>query len=119
MELAEQACYCYKKRFKIETFFSDQKSRGFNIHKSHLDNPDRIFRLLIASCLAYIWIIYLGTLAMRDKYYLQIHRTDRCDLSLFTLGIRLLEHFINSKLKIPIKFSVLNFDDPFLIKSVR
>lgn len=111
--LAQEACHYYKKRFKIETFFSDQKSRGFNIHKSHVDDPDRILRLLIAACLAYIWIIYLGTLAMKDKWYPHIHRTDRCDLSLFSLGLRLLEYFINFKPKIPIKFSVLDFDDPF------
>ena len=119
MELAEQACFCYQKRFKIETFFSDQKSRGFNIHKSHIDDPKRIFRLLIASCLAYIWMIYLGTLAMRDGYYLQIHRTDRCDLSLFSLGKKLLKRFMNSASKIPIEFCVLDFDDPFELKSVR
>ena len=113
IELAQEACFYYKKRFKIETFFSDQKSRGFNIHKSHLDNPDRIFRLLIAACLAYIWIIFLGTLAMKDKWYLQIHRTDRCDLSLFSLGMRLLEYFMNFKQKIPIKFCILDFEDPF------
>src|SRR5688500_12885175 len=28
---AEEAIQYYKKRFRIETFFSDQKSRGFNI----------------------------------------------------------------------------------------
>ena len=113
LELAEEACFYYKKRFKIETFFSDQKSRGFNIHKSHLDNPDRISRLLIATCLAYIWIIFLGTLAMKDKWYRQIHRIDRCDLSLFSLGMRLLEYFMNYKPKIPVNFCVLQFDDPF------
>jgi hypothetical protein len=32
---AEEAIASYQKRFRIETFFSDQKSRGFNIHKSH------------------------------------------------------------------------------------
>jgi len=32
---AEDAIDYYTKRFRIETFFSDQKSRGFNIHKSH------------------------------------------------------------------------------------
>jgi hypothetical protein len=26
----------------IETFFSDQKSRGFNIHKSHLSDTVRL-----------------------------------------------------------------------------
>ena len=28
---AEEACRLYQKRFRIETFFSDQKSRGFHI----------------------------------------------------------------------------------------
>jgi len=28
----------YEKRFRIETFFSDQKSRGFHIHKSHISD---------------------------------------------------------------------------------
>ena len=52
-----RACWFYKRRFRIETFFSDQKSRGFHIHKSHLSDPIRISRLLIAACLAYIWMI--------------------------------------------------------------
>jgi hypothetical protein len=29
----------YKKRAHIETFFSDQKRRGFHIHTSHLSDP--------------------------------------------------------------------------------
>jgi hypothetical protein len=44
----------YRQRFQIETFFSDQKSRGLHIHKSHLADPARLSRLLIAVCLAYI-----------------------------------------------------------------
>src|SRR5437667_12893008 len=59
---AEEACRWYQKRFRIETFFSDQKSRGFHIHQSHISDPQRLSRLLIAACLVYIWIVYLGTL---------------------------------------------------------
>jgi hypothetical protein len=57
MELVSEACYWYAKRFRIETFFSDQKSRGFNLHKSHISDPARLARLMIPACLAYIWII--------------------------------------------------------------
>src|SRR3989440_8284655 len=56
MGAAEEACRYYQKRFRIETFFSDQKSRGFHLPKSHISDPQRLSRLLIASCLAYIWI---------------------------------------------------------------
>src|SRR2546428_11099122 len=63
MDAAEEACRYYQKRFRIETFFSDQKSRGFHSHKSHISDPQRLSRLLIAACLAYIWIIYLERVA--------------------------------------------------------
>jgi hypothetical protein len=104
-ELAE-ACHWYRKRAQIETFFSDQKSRGFHLHKSHLSDPTRLSRLMIAACLAYIWIIHLGVLAWRDEWRKVIHRTTRCDLSLFQLGLRLLEHFLNEGLEIPVAFQV-------------
>jgi len=114
MELAEEACYWYAKRFRIETFFSDQKSRGFNLHKSHISDPVRLARLMVATCLAYIWIIYLGVIAKRDGWVKIIHRTDRCDLSLFQLGLNLLEHFLNEHLYIPVAFQM-----PRLAESVR
>ncbi len=103
---AEEAIKYYKKRFRIETFFSDQKSRGFNIQKSHVEDPQRMSRLLIASCLAYIWIVYLGSLCKSDGWQDIIHRRNRCDLSLFRLGLQLLEHFLNEGLPIPVQFHV-------------
>lgn len=106
MDLAEEACYWYGKRFRIETFFSDQKSRGFHLQKSHISDPERISRLLIAACLAYIWVIYLGAIAQKDQWVAIIHRTDRCDLSLFQLGLDLLEHFLNESLPIPVAFQM-------------
>jgi hypothetical protein len=33
-----------------------------------------------------------------------IPRRHRCDLSLFQLGLRLLEHFLNEELSIPVAF---------------
>jgi len=54
LELVREACYWYEKRFSIETFFSDEKSRGFYLHKSHLDDPERLSKLMLAACLAYL-----------------------------------------------------------------
>ena len=106
MSVAEEAIKYYKKCFRIETFFSDQKSRGFNIQKSHLEDCQRLSRLLIASCLAYIWIVYLGSLCKSGGWQDIIHRRNRCDLSLFRLGLQLLEHFLNEGLPIPVQFHV-------------
>ena len=74
MAQAEEACRLYEKRFRIETFFSDQKSRGFHIHKSHMSDVQRLSRLLIAACLAYIWIVYLGSLCEAGGLRPVIHR---------------------------------------------
>lgn len=91
----------YRKRFRIETLFSDLKGRGFNLNKSGIRNPERVSRLLIAASLAYIWIIYLGDLAVEKGWDKIIHRTDRCDLSLFQLGIRLLKRLLREGRAIP------------------
>jgi hypothetical protein len=106
MSLAEEAIKYYKRRFRIETFFSDQKSRGFHIQKSHLEDSQRLSRLLIATCLAYIWIVYLGSLCKTEGWQSVIHRKSRCDLSLFQLGLRLLDHFMNEGFSIPVQFHV-------------
>lgn len=106
MDTAEEACRWYAKRFRIETFFSDQKSRGFHLHKSHMQDPKRLSRLLIAACLAYIWIVYLGALCMQEGVVEIIHRRHRCDLSLFQLGLRFLDHFLNEDLPIPVAFYI-------------
>ena len=106
-ELPDEAWYWYKKRFHIETFFSDEKSRGFFLNKSHLSDPQRLSNLMIAACLAYLWIVYLGCIAIRDHWVKTIHRADRCDWSLFRLGLALLDHLLNEFLPIHVSFNLL------------
>lgn len=105
LSINEDPCAWYGKRFFIETLFSDQKSRGFNLHKSHISDPSRVAQLMIAACLAYIWIIYLGNLSKKEGWNTIIHRTKRCDLSLFQLGLRLLDYFLNQEREIPVVFN--------------
>jgi hypothetical protein len=76
------------------------------MHKSHIAAPQRLARLLIAACLAYIWVVYLGALCEKEGWREIIHRWKRCDLSLFQLGLRILEHFLNEELPIPVQFHV-------------
>jgi Transposase DDE domain len=96
----------YRKRAHIETFFADQKSRGFHLHKSHLRDPERLMRLLIAACLAYLWLVYLAVCALRDGWLKRLPRADRCDLSLFQLGLRLLARCLKDAIPIPEGFLV-------------
>ena len=99
--LPEEACRWYRKRFRIETLFSDFKGRGFQLQKSGLTDPTRVSRLLIAASLAYVWCVYLGVYALKTGWHKIIHRTDRCDLSLFELGKRLLKRFLNNGIPLP------------------
>lgn len=106
VELAEEAIRFYKRRFQIETLFSDQKSRGFHVHKSHILAPERLARLLMAGSLAYLWMIYLGVESLRQGWYRQFHRTSRVDLSLFQLGLRLLDYMLNRGWPLLVAFSL-------------
>lgn len=72
-ELADEAYHWYQRRMCIETFFSGQKSRGFGLHKSHISDPERLSRILIAASLAYLWMIYLGVQAHLTKMTRIIH----------------------------------------------
>jgi DDE family transposase len=101
---AEQAIECYRLRFRIECLFANHKSRGFHIHKSHLRHPERLARLLIASSLAYVWVHTVGVFAQEQRWIERFHRKDRCDLSLFQIGLRALQYAFREKLRVPIGF---------------
>jgi len=116
LDLVEEVCHWYQRRFKIEPFFSDQKSRGFNLHKSHVSNPNRLAKLMLAACLAYLWIVYLGVQAFQQNLLSLVHRSDRCDLSLFQLGLRVLEHFLDFDQPIPVSFTDFSHADPHFVR---
>jgi hypothetical protein len=61
-------------------------------------------RLSVAGCLAYLWSVFLGAMAKRDGWVAVIRRIDDCDLSLFQLGLGLLEHLLDEHLPIPVAF---------------
>ena len=71
-----------------------------------MSDVQRLSRLLIAACLAYIWVVYLGAVCEKAQWRSLMHRGKRCDLSLFQLGLRLLEYFLNEEMPIPVQFYV-------------
>ncbi len=116
LALAEEAIWYYRLRFRIETFFSDSKSRGFRLDKSRLKEPKRLGCLLLAACLAYLWMVYLGTVARVEGWNKVIHRTERVDYSLFNPGLNLLEHFFNEMMPLPASLIPLDHE---VFKCVR
>ena len=103
-EILEEAFHWYQLRFKIETFFSDQKSRGFFLHKSHISDPEHLNRLLIGTCLAYLWIVCLGALVVERGWLPRIHRKSRCDWSLFRIGLAWLIYCLNEDRALTVLF---------------
>lgn len=103
---ADSAVERYRLRFRIECMFANHKSRGFHIHKSHLANPARLARLLIATSLAYLWVHAVALFAQEQGWLAQFHRTDRCDLSLFQIGIRALRYAQREGKRVPVRFAL-------------
>jgi hypothetical protein len=60
LDLGGMACWYYKQRFKIETMFKQLKSKGFQLHKTQLDCPDKISRLLIVAATAFLFTFCMG-----------------------------------------------------------
>ncbi len=107
LDFAQQISRYYKKRFIIETLFSDQKTKGFQLHRSKINDPQRLAKLLIAACLAYIFLLLVALQAQMQNLTQQVHRKERCDLSLFTLGKRVLEYLIDRRIWYKLSYNLL------------
>ena len=99
----EAAAAWYRRRFRIESMVANHKSRGFHIHKSHLNKPERLARLLLATSLAYLWVHEVAMFAQAQGWVAQFHRTDRCDLSLFQIGLRAMRYARREGKRIPMR----------------
>ena len=105
LDFLEEAYHFYRYRFHIETFFSDQKSRGLYLGHSHISDTSHLERLLIGLCLAYLWIVCLGAWVVQTGRLALIHRTDRCDWSLFHVGLSWIEYCLNRDLPLRTRFA--------------
>ena len=111
------ACQYYRRRFRLETLFSDKKSRGFHIQKSHLSDPARLSRLLLTTSLAYIWLIHLGMMVFQDESKRSlIDRTHRTDKSLFRLGLDWVKYSMTNGLDVLVAFHL--FGQPIQIQEI-
>jgi hypothetical protein len=86
---AEQIEAVYRERFWIEEMFSDHKSRGFNLERTRLEDPERVERLLVALTLAYLWVMEIGMVVVRKGWDRRVdNRGDSYTISLCQVGLR-------------------------------
>lgn len=56
----KSALKLYKDRWQIETFFSCLKTRGFRLEETHMNNPEKIKKLVALLSLAFLWCYQMG-----------------------------------------------------------
>ena len=76
----------YKKRMSIEEMFGDFKGHGFDLEATHLNDPDRLDRLLLAVCITFVWFITLGAWVVKRGYRHFVDHNTRRDKSYFRIG---------------------------------
>ncbi len=97
----------YARRMWIEEMFGDWKGHGWDIETTHLRHPDRLSRLLLAVALLYIWLVLAGQRLIRAGWRAWVDRPDRRDLSLFRIGLDVLQRCFTLDRQLPIPFPSL------------
>lgn len=82
----------YRKRFGCEPFFSDLKSRGFDMARTQLQHRARFSRLLLVLVLLAVWLIGVGQQLSMHRCGQELLRPSQVSrLSLFQIGYRWLD----------------------------
>jgi hypothetical protein len=78
---------CYKKRWQIETMFKALKSSGFNIEKTHLNDLERIEKLISLVFIAFIWCYLVGIHVDQNIQQIKVKKHGYRAKSLFKYGL--------------------------------
>lgn len=94
----------YRYRMWTEETYGDMKGHGFDLEATHLSDPDRIARLVLAVSITYVWLVALGSWVIKRGFRHFIDRKDRRDKSLFRLGWDWLKHAQRNNLPLLVRF---------------
>ena len=97
----------YRRRMWIEEMFADLKGHGLDLEATHLRHADRLSRLMLAVCLLYLWLILFGARVIKAGFRHWVDRRDRRDLSVFRIGLDLLERCLVQGLRLPVAVPTL------------
>lgn len=89
-----QTLSVYSRRMWVEQLFGDLEGGGFHLDQSRLYEPERLSRLLLAVCLAYVWLMYVGASVVKRGLRRLVGRAERRDRSLVEIG----RHWIRRRL---------------------
>ncbi len=102
----QAALWVYGWRFWIEPLFGDFKGRGFRLGQTRLRDPERLSRLLLVACIAFLWILSVGSYVFHTPLQRLVDRGDRDDRSLFQLGYRYLKRLLKLGQPLVVMFKI-------------
>lgn len=76
----------YRIRMWTEEMYGDMKGHGFDLEATHLDDADRISRVVLAVCIAFVWLITLGARIVKQGLRHFVDVKSRRDKSYFRIG---------------------------------
>jgi hypothetical protein len=94
----------YSRRMWIEEMFGDFKGNGFDLEASHLQHFLHLSRLTLAVALLYVALIAFGSQTIKNGLRTLVDRNDRRDLSIFRIGVDMLERLLANSLSFSIRF---------------
>lgn len=95
----------YRIRMWIEEMYGDWKGHGFDLEATHLNDPDRISRLVLAVSLAFVWLISVGSWVVKRGWRHFVDVKSRRDKSYFRIGWDWIERCIRLGQPVPIRFT--------------
>jgi hypothetical protein len=98
-----EALRAYRRRMWIEEMFGDMKGHGFDLEKTHLRHFHRLSRLTLAVVLLYVWLVSVGTTAVKRGQRRLVDRNDRRDLCIFQIGLRIVDRCLTNALNVPLR----------------
>ena len=76
----------YRRRMWTEEMYGDMKGHGFDLEATHLDDEQRISRLVLAVCIAFVWLTALGSWVVKKGLRHFVDHKSRRDKSYFRIG---------------------------------
>ena len=86
----------YRDRWQIETMFKAFKSSGFNLEDTHLNDNDRLSKMIGVISVAFIWAYRAGIFRHENEKPIRILKNGRRAKSIFKYGLERLSNILLS-----------------------
>jgi len=94
----------YKVRMWVEEMYGDLKGHGFDLEATHLNDAQRISRLVLAVCITFVWFITLGSWVVKRGFRHLVDHKSRRDKSYFRIGWDWVERCLRLGDPLPLHF---------------